>query len=100
MSEFTWVEIYRPQKIEDCILPASIKKTFKDFVKKGEIQNMLLSGPPGIGKTTVAKTLCIELGVDYLVINGSDEVDFRSVRIGKICITVSLTSSANHKVII
>ena len=103
MSEFTWVEIYRPQKIKDCILPASIKKTFKDFVKKGEIQNMLLSGPPGIGKTTVAKTLCIELGVDYLVINGSDEGRFLDTVRNKaknFASTVSLTSNANHKVII
>ena len=76
MSDFIWVEKYRPKTIDDCILPQSIKKTFKDFVKSGEIPNMLLSGPPGIGKTTVAKALCHELGVDYYVINGSDEGRF------------------------
>ena len=70
MSDFIWVEKYRPKTIDDCILPQSIKKTFKDFVEAGEIPNMLLSGPPGIGKTTVAKALCHELGVDYYVING------------------------------
>ena len=72
MSDFIWVEKYRPQKIEDCILPKNIKKTFSEFLNKGEIPNMLLAGPPRIGKTTVAKALCKELEVDYYVINGSD----------------------------
>ena len=76
MSDFIWVEKYRPQTIEECILPENIKKTFQDFLSQGEIPNMLLSGPPGIGKTTVAKALCKELGVDYYVINGSDEGRF------------------------
>ena len=73
MSNFIWVEKYRPQTIEECILPESTKKTFQSFLDKGEIPNMLLAGPPGIGKTTVAKALCKELGVDVYVINGSDE---------------------------
>ena len=67
MSDFIWVEKYRPQQIDECILPDHIKKTFQDFVDQGEIPNMLLSGPPGIGKTTVAKALCKQLGVDYYV---------------------------------
>ena len=75
-DEFLWVEKHRPQKIEDCILPDGIKKTFEEFLDKGEIPNMLLSGPPGVGKTTVAKALCNELGVDFYVINGSDEGRF------------------------
>ena len=103
MSDFIWVEKYRPQKIEDCILPENIKKTFQDFLSQGEIPNMLLSGPPGIGKTTVAKCLCKQLGADFYVINGSDEGRFLdTVRNSakNFASTVSLTSSAKHKVII
>ena len=74
-DEFVWVEKYRPKTIEECILPDNIKKTFQDFLDKGEVPNLLLSGPPGCGKTTVAKALCQELGADYYVINGSDEDD-------------------------
>ena len=76
MSDFIWVEKYRPTTIDECILPKGIKKTFQDFVERGEIPNMLLSGPPGIGKTTVAKALCYQLKADYYVINGSDEGRF------------------------
>ena len=103
MSDFIWVEKYRPQSIDECILPDNIKKTFQDFVLKGEIPNMLLSGPPGIGKTTVAKALCKELGVDYYVINGSDEGRFLDTvrnNARNFASTVSLTSQASHKVII
>ena len=103
MSDFIWVEKYRPQKIDECILPDHIKKTFQDFVDRGEIPNMLLSGPPGIGKTTVAKALCKELGVDYYVINGSDEGRFLDTvrnNAKNFASTVSLTSDKKHKVII
>ena len=72
-GNFLWVEKYRPQTIDDCILPDDIKSTFKEFVKKGEIPNLLLCGSAGTGKTTVARALCEELGCDYIVINGSDE---------------------------
>ena len=65
MSDFIWVEKYRPKTIDECILPEAIKKTFQDFLNACEIPNMLLSGPPGIGKTTVAKALCNQLGADY-----------------------------------
>ena len=76
MSDFIWVEKYRPKTIEECILPDNTKKTFQSFLDKGEIPNMLLAGPPGIGKTTVAKALCNQLGADVYVINGSDEGRF------------------------
>ena len=76
MNEFLWVEKYRPKNIEHCILPKELKDTFTSFVKSGEVPNLLLCGTAGIGKTTVAKALCHELGVDSIVINGSDEGRF------------------------
>ena len=102
-DEFLWVEKYRPQTIEDCILPENIKKTFTDFLTKGEVPNLLLAGPAGCGKTTVAKALCKQLGVDVYVINGSDEGRFLdTVRntAKNFASTVSLSSTARHKVII
>ena len=102
-KEFLWVEKYRPKTIEECILPDNTKKTFQNFLDKGEIPNMLLAGPAGCGKTTVAKALCNELGVDYYVINGSDEGRFLdTVRntAKNFASTVSLSSTARHKVII
>ena len=102
-SDFLFVERYRPQVIDDCILPDDTKKTFKEFVEKGEIPNLLLAGPPGIGKTTIAKALCNELGADYYVINGSDEGRFLDTvrnQAKNFASTVSLTGSSKHKVII
>jgi DNA polymerase III delta prime subunit len=102
-TDFLWTECFRPQTIEDCILPEQTKKTFKDFVERGEIPNLLLSGPPGIGKTTVAKALCNELGADCYVINGSDEGRFLDTvrnQAKNFASTVSLTSDSKHKVII
>ena len=103
MSDFIWVEKYRPKTIDECILPDGIKKTFQDFLQAGEIPNMLLSGPPGIGKTTVAKALSNQLGADYYVINGSDEgrfLDTVRTNAKNFASTVSLTSESKHKVII
>ena len=102
-SEFLFVEKYRPKVIEDCILPEDTKKTFLDFIKKGEIPNLLLSGPPGIGKTTIAKALCEQLGADYYVINGSDEGRFLDTvrnQAKNFASTVSLQGNGRHKVII
>ena len=102
-DDFLWVEKYRPQTIEDCILPEETKNTFQSFVNAGEIPNLLLCGTAGIGKTTVAKALCNELNVDYYVINGSDEGRFLDTvrnNAKQFASTVSLTSSAKHKVII
>ena len=102
-DEFIWVEKYRPKTIDECILPEGIKKTFREFLKEGSIPNLLLSGPPGIGKTTVAKALCAELGADYYVINGSDEGRFLDTvrnQAKNFASTVSLMDSSSHKVII
>ena len=102
-DEFLWVDKYRPKTIEACILPENIKKTFRDFLNKGEVPNLLLSGPAGCGKTTVAKALCNELGVDVYVINGSDEGRFLDTvrnNAKNFASTVSLSSEAKHKVII
>ena len=103
MSDFIWVEKYRPKSIKECILPEATKKTFQEFLNRGEIPNMLLAGPPGIGKTTVAKALCNELGADVYVINGSDEGRFLDTvrnNAKNFASTVSLTATAKHKVII
>ena len=102
-DEFLWVEKYRPKTIEECILPEQTKKTFLDFLDKGEVPNLLLAGPAGCGKTTVAKALCNQLGVDVYVINGSDEGRFLDTvrnNAKNFASTVSLTSESKHKVII
>jgi len=101
--EFLWVEKYRPHKIKDCILPDGSKKSFQGFLDQGEIPNLLLSGPAGVGKTTVARALCDEIGASYLLINGSDEgrsIDTIRTKVKQFATSVSLTSSAAHKVVI
>ena len=103
MSEYLWVEKYRPKKIKDCILSEDIKDTFSQFLKQKEIPNLLLSGTAGTGKTTVARALCEELGADYIIINGSDEgrqIDTLRNKIKNFASTVSLTESSAHKVVI
>ena len=100
VNEFLWVEKYRPNTIEDCILPANIKSTFFDIVNGGELHNMLLTGTPGLGKTTVAKALCNELDLDFLLINGSEEsgIDTLRTKIKKFASSVSL--QGGYKVVI
>jgi len=103
MNDFLWVEKYRPKKIEHCILPSNVKETFASFVKQGEIPNLLLSGTAGVGKTTIAKALCNELGADFYVINGSDEGRFLDTvrnQAKTFAATVSLTSESRHKILI
>jgi DNA polymerase III delta prime subunit len=102
-KNFLWVEEYRPRKIADCILPNSLKKVFTGFVEQGEISNIMLSGPPGVGKTTVAKALCEELGLSYIVINGSDEgrfLDTIRTKVRNFATTKSLIGGGAHKVVI
>ena len=103
MSEYLWVEKYRPKKISDCILSEDLKDTFTKFLKQKEIPNLLLTGTAGTGKTTVARALCEELGCDYIIINGSDEgrqIDTLRHKIKNFAATVSLTKESNHKVVI
>tara|TARA_A100001011_G_scaffold400655_2_gene517261 strand:- start:2236 stop:3168 length:933 start_codon:yes stop_codon:yes gene_type:complete len=90
-EEFLWVEKYRPSTIEDCVLPDVVKETFGQFLVKGEIPNLLLSGTAGTGKTTVARALCEELGSDYIIINGSEEsgIDVLRTKIKDFASTVS-----------
>jgi DNA polymerase III delta prime subunit len=99
-EEFLWVEKYRPQTIQDCVLPERMKDYFTDMVKKGEIQNMLLVGGPGTGKTTVARALCNELGIDYLMVNASENgnIDLLRTTIRSFASTMSFTSK--YKVVI
>ena len=103
MKDFLWVEKYRPKKVSDCILPETTINVFKGFVDQGEIPNLLLSGTAGVGKTTIAKALCEEIGASYIIINGSDEGRFLDTvrnRVRQFATTVSLTSGAAHKVVI
>ena len=102
-KEVLWVEKYRPNIVEDCILPASTKDVFRGFVDQGELPNLLLTGTAGVGKTTIAKAMCEEIGASYIVINGSDEGRFLDTvrnRVRQFATTVSLTSGAAHKVVI
>jgi DNA polymerase III delta prime subunit len=100
MEQLLWVEKYRPKTIEECILPDALKKSFQDYVDRKEIPNLLLSGSAGVGKTTIAKALCNEVGCDYIVINGSDEsgIDVLRNKIKNYASSVSL--AGGRKVII
>ena len=95
MDQYLWVERYRPQTIEECILPDSMKKTFKEFIDSGELPNFLFAGGAGVGKTTVAKALCNEIGAEYLFINGSEEsgIDVLRHKIKNFASSVSLTNA-------
>lgn len=100
MNEFLWVEKYRPKSINDCILPEPLKEVFNVIVKNGEMPNMLFSGTAGLGKTTVAKALCQELSLDYIIINASESgnIDTLRTKIKQFASTVSL--QGGYKVVI
>jgi DNA polymerase III delta prime subunit len=101
-EEFLWVEKYRPKTIKECILPDDLKKTFQGFVDSGQVQNLLLYGKPGSGKTTVAKALCNELGADYLFLNASNEnsIDVLRTKLTNFVATGSLVSGGRKVVIL
>jgi DNA polymerase III delta prime subunit len=92
---YLWVEKYRPQKIDDCVLPESLKKTFHEYIAQGELPTFLFCGTAGVGKTTVAKALCNEIGAEYMFINGSEEsgIDILRTKIKSFASSVSLTDA-------
>lgn len=103
LDEFIWSQKYRPQTIDETILPKKIKETFLSFKEKGNIPNMIFAGSSGIGKTTVAKAFCRELGIDYLFLNGSGEdrgIDTVKNKIARFATTVSFDSADKRKMII
>jgi DNA polymerase III delta prime subunit len=95
-EQFLWVEKYRPQTIDECVLPDALKKTFKEYIAQGELPTFLFSGTAGVGKTTVAKALCNEIGAEYIMVNGSEEgrsIDVLRTTIKGFATTVSLTDA-------
>jgi DNA polymerase III delta prime subunit len=100
MEQLLWTEKYRPKKIEDCILPERLKTPFQEYVNQGKIPNLLLSGGAGVGKTTVAKAMCEEIGCDVMVINGSDESGIDTFRVKIKNFASSMSLSGGRKVII
>jgi len=100
MEEYLWVEKYRPKTISDTVLPKQLKNSFTKILETKEIPNLLFTGTAGVGKTTVAKALCNELGLDYLIINGSEEgnIDTLRTKIKHFASTVSL--QGGYKVVI
>jgi len=100
MEHLLWTEKYRPQSIEDCILPDRLKKPFQEYVNQNNIPNLILSGGPGVGKTTVAKAMCNEVGCDFMVINGSDESGIDTFRIKIKNYASAMSLAGGRKVII
>ena len=98
METYLWVEKYRPNTIDDCILPENLKVTFSEFVKDKHIPNLILSGSPGVGKTTVAKAMLEEIGATYMMINGSEEsgIDVLRTKIKNFASTVSLEGGRKY----
>ena len=101
MQEFLWVEKYRPNRLEDCILPDELKNTFQQFINQENIPNLLLSGSAGVGKTTVAKAMLEELGADYIVVNGSlhGNIDTLRTEIMNFATTVSFSEGRKYVIL-
>jgi DNA polymerase III delta prime subunit len=95
-----WVEKYRPKTVEECILPEATKATFQEYVNRKEIPNLLLSGTAGVGKTTIAKALCEEVGCDYIVINGSSERGIGTMQNQVMNYATAMSLSGGRKVVI
>jgi DNA polymerase III delta prime subunit len=100
MDHLLWTEKYRPQSIEECILPDRLKKPFQEYVNQKNIPNLLLHGGAGVGKTTVAKAMCNEIGCDFMVINGSDESGIDTFRVKIKNYASSMSFAGGRKVII
>ena len=101
MEEFLWVEKYRPNDVQSCVLPKQLKKTLLEFVAAGEFPNVTFSGGPGIGKTTAAKALLDELGLTYMMVNGSEEsgIDVLRTKIKNFASTVSLHGGRKYLIL-
>lgn len=99
-DEFLWVEKYRPQTVQDAILPKHLEQTFLQFVESGEIPNLLLCGSAGVGKTTVAKALCQQMGYDWIILNGSSEGDIDTLRTKIVNFASTVSFGGKGKVVI
>ena len=101
MEEFLWVEKYRPSDVQSCVLPKQLKKTLLEFVAAGELPNVTFSGGPGVGKTTAAKALLDELGLTYMMVNGSEEsgIDVLRTKIKNFASTVSLHGGRKYLIL-
>jgi DNA polymerase III delta prime subunit len=100
MDHLLWVERYRPQTVEECILPERLKTTFQEYVNQKEMPNLLLTGGAGVGKTTIAKAMCNEIGCDYMILNGSDENGVDTIRVKIKNYASSMSFTGGRKVII